>query len=143
MIISRTIPIFQVVSSQWLWSCAERWEKSPEKLFPLRDQPLDAGKWRAKGGAPESVADQLEQQEADFLRDAMLKLSQRKVLPEALVPSLVIGQDALAEMRQDVDDELSDDDDDDDEDDEADDEPLLKRPKGDSDDDDDEAEDFS
>ena len=108
---------FQVVSPHWLWSSAERWEKSQEKLFPLRDVPLDAGKWRAKGGAPESVVEQTEQREAAYLREEMLKLSQRNVLPEALVPSLAIGSDALAEMDKEVDDELSDDDEDDDDDD--------------------------
>ena len=92
------------------------------------------------------------------MRDEMFKLSQRRVMPEALVPSLAIGLDALAEMKRDVDDELDEDDDDDDDDDadadadaiaeanaeaddadddddnEDDDEPLLKKPREDSED---------
>ncbi|XP_028966481.1 RNA polymerase II subunit A C-terminal domain phosphatase [Galendromus occidentalis] len=107
---ARKFRSIKVVSAQWLWSCAERWEKSPETLFPLKNVPLDAGRWRARGGAPENTAEKFEEGEADFLREEMLKLSQRKMLPEALVPSFVTGHDALAEMVKEVDDELADDD---------------------------------
>ncbi|XP_018496382.2 RNA polymerase II subunit A C-terminal domain phosphatase [Galendromus occidentalis] len=110
---ARKFRSIKVVSPDWLWSCAERWEKSSEALFPLKDVPVDAGKWRARGGVPERAA-KPEDGEADFLREEMLKLSRRKMLPEALVPSLVTEHDALAEMLKEVDDELADDDDDDD-----------------------------
>lgn len=45
----------QVVATQWLWCCAERWEHVSEKLFPLKDaapeEPL-SGRRRNRLGRP-------------------------------------------------------------------------------------------
>lgn len=86
MAISQIILISQAVSCRWLWSCAERWEKSPEKSSTLRELLRDARNSRIGEGAPESVANKREQQRVDFVRNAIPNLSQRNFLPEALVP---------------------------------------------------------
>ena len=36
-VLSRRLKGIHVVTPDWLWACAERWEKVEEKLFPLGD----------------------------------------------------------------------------------------------------------
>ncbi len=91
-----------VVTPNWLWSCAERWERIDERLFPLSSKTTVTLKPPAHCSSPEIAF-------AERCADICAELENRKKpLAETTNPMLTFSSDELKGMGDEVDDELSD-----------------------------------
>lgn len=88
-----------IVTPDWLWCCAERWEKVDERMFPLNKTSQVTLKPPAhcSGGGPDKDLDTMETEN----------------LPEISNPYLVMSKNDLKGMDDEVNDMLSEDNDDD------------------------------
>ena len=84
----------KIVTPDWLWCCAERWEKVEELIFPLNKSVPVTLKPPAHCSSPEIAF-------AERCPDNL------KLLPEATNPKYTISNEDLAEMDKEVDDMLT------------------------------------
>jgi len=85
-----------LVTPDWLWCCAERWEKAEEAIFPLYKSAQVTLKPPAHCSSPE-------------IAFAERCPPVQENLPEAVMnPFLALGDETLKSMRQELDDELTD-----------------------------------
>jgi RNA polymerase II subunit A-like phosphatase len=92
----------QVVTPDWLWCCAERWEHVDEALFTLSKRAHVTLKPPAHCSSPEIA----------FAERCAVSLqrqqSSTESLPEAMNPFLTFSKDDLSGMGKEVEDELTD-----------------------------------
>ncbi len=95
---ARRHPDIKLVTPDWLWCCAERWERIDERLFPLqKTTPLDKLRPPAHCSSPEIAF-------AERCNDLMAQ-RQNSVdsLPETSNPFLAMSTDELKGMNDEVD----------------------------------------
>ncbi|XP_040565077.1 RNA polymerase II subunit A C-terminal domain phosphatase [Lepeophtheirus salmonis] len=89
---SRKIKGIHIVTPDWLWNCAERWERCEEKLFPLKKS----------GGPPVTLRPPPHcSGSPDF------HIEKDSKLPEAMNPFLAFSSEDLKGMDKEIDDILS------------------------------------
>lgn len=107
---AKKLPNVHIVSPEWLWACAERWECVEERLFPL--DPKKASKTRqppAHCHSPEHVVDYNNVTIAN-VDDQASSSSELKFI-DTINPLLTFSNDELKAMNNDVFDSDSSDDD--------------------------------
>lgn len=90
----------KLVTLDWLWSCAERWERVDERLFPLRAETAVSRTPPAHCSSPDPEGER----------------SRRLSFQESLNPLLTFSPDDIARMDEEVEDILMSDDPEDEED---------------------------
>ena len=86
-----------LVTPDWLWCCAERWEKVDELVFPLRKSAPVTLKPPAHCSSPEIAFSERCPPIPDY----------KESLPEAANPKLAFSNEDLEEMDKEVDDMLT------------------------------------
>ena len=86
----------KIVTPDWLWCCAERWEKAEELIFPLNKSVPVTMKPPPHCSSPEIA-----------FAERCPPIPDIKLLPEATNPKLAFSNEDLAEMDKEVDDMLT------------------------------------
>lgn len=97
-------PKIKIVSANWLWSCAERWEHVEERLFPL-DRKIKSNKRQppAHCHSPEHVINYSEKSEISSSSMAQQNAAESSKFIDTINPLLSFSNADLADMNKEFD----------------------------------------
>ncbi|KAJ8679285.1 hypothetical protein QAD02_015072 [Eretmocerus hayati] len=87
----------KIVTPDWLWTCAERWEHVDERLYPLKEVPLHKAREFRKPPAHCSTPEHVE----DYMPD-------EDTFANSINPLMAFSREEIANMDKEVEDDMSD-----------------------------------